>query len=103
MYVFDNFIRTTIPYEEDEDIIEEDPVRVNIFKAALDQFVAYMESTWLGTPRPQDVVAQEGFSKIWALQLLLQASSWRLDSLSLTSEETLKHSIFIVSFISHSN
>ena len=40
LYVCDNFIRTTIPYEEDEDIIEEDPVRVNNFNAALDQFVA---------------------------------------------------------------
>ena len=54
IYVWDNFIKTTVPYEEDEDIIAEDPVRVDNFNAALDQFVAYMESTWLGTPRPQD-------------------------------------------------
>ena len=76
VYVCDNFIKTSIPYKKYEDIIEEDPDRVDNFNAALFQFVAYMESTWLGTPRPsEDVVVQEGFRKIWALQLLLQASS----------------------------
>ena len=52
VYVFDNFIKTTVPYEEDEEVIGEDPDRVDNFNSALDQFIAYMESTWLGTPRP---------------------------------------------------
>ena len=48
-WVWDNHIKTSVPYEEDEEAIAEDPERVDQFNEAL---VTYFESTWLGKPRP---------------------------------------------------
>ena len=51
-WVWDNHIKTSVPYEEDEEAIAEDPERVDQFNEALDNMVTYFESTWLGKPRP---------------------------------------------------
>ena len=48
VYVFENHIKTTVPYEED---ISEEPERVEGYDEALSQFVTYMEANWVGTPR----------------------------------------------------
>ena len=50
-WVWDNHIKTSVPYEEDEEAIAEDPERVNQLNEALDNMVTYFESTWLGQPR----------------------------------------------------
>ena len=46
---FEKFIKTTVPYEDDDDDLDE---RVEGYDEALAQFVTYLESNWIGTARP---------------------------------------------------
>jgi hypothetical protein len=46
--VFDKYIKTTVPYEDEEDDLDD---RVEGYDEALAQFVTYLESNWVGTPR----------------------------------------------------
>ena len=47
--VFEKFIKTTVPYEDDDDDLDD---RVEGYDEALAQFVTYLESNWIGTARP---------------------------------------------------
>ena len=47
--VFEKFIKTTVPYEDDDDDLDD---RVEGYDEVLAQFVTYLESNWIGTPRP---------------------------------------------------
>ena len=49
--VFENHIKNTVPYEDDEEAISEDPDLVANFDENLSQFLAYLESNLVGTPR----------------------------------------------------
>jgi hypothetical protein len=46
--VFEKYIKTTVPYEDDEEDLDD---RVEGYDEALAQFVTYLESNWVGTPR----------------------------------------------------
>ena len=46
--IFEKFIKTTVPYEDDDDDLDD---RVEGYDKALAQFVTYLESNWIGTPR----------------------------------------------------
>ena len=46
--VFDKYIKTTVPYEDEEDDLDD---RVEGYDKALAQFVTYLGSNWVGTPR----------------------------------------------------
>ena len=48
--VFDKYIKTSVPYEDDDDDYSED--KVEGYDEALSQFLSYVEATWIGTPRP---------------------------------------------------
>ena len=49
--VFENHIKNTVPYEDDEEVISEDPDRVENYDENLSQFLTYSESNLVGTPR----------------------------------------------------
>ena len=49
--VFENHIKTTVPYEDDEEAISEDPDLVANFDENLTQLLTYLESNLVGTPR----------------------------------------------------
>ena len=44
-------VKTSVPYEEDEEAIQDDPERVDDFNEALVNMVTYFELTYLGGPR----------------------------------------------------
>ena len=48
--VFEKYIKTTVPYEDDEEVdnVDDD---VEGYDEALSQFVSYIEANWIGTPR----------------------------------------------------
>ena len=48
--VFENLIKTTAPYKDDEEAIYEDPDRVEGFDENLSQYVTYVVSNLVGTP-----------------------------------------------------
>ena len=51
VWVWENHIKTTVPYEEDEEAIRDDAERVDDFNEALVNMVTYFELTYLGRPR----------------------------------------------------
>ena len=81
--VFENHIKNKVPYEDDEEVISEDPDHVENYDENLSQFLTYLESNLVGTPRvnaprKKPRIASESWNSVSKLTVVAKPTLWQL-------------------------